>query len=718
VLERWTRAVIKWRVAVIAVWVAIIVLGALSASQLSSLLTTSLTVPGTSSAQANNILIHDFHENVEGTFTVVLPFTHATTSQIDAMERRIARAATAIPSATVSEERAVGGVLYVNVNTSLNLGQAANATDVLRHALNVNELRRALITGPPALQHDITPVLTSDLHRGEILAGLLTLLLLIAVLGVCWAVLVPYLVAGATTAGTLSVVFLLAHRFLMVLYVPNVIELIGLALAIDYSLLIVHRFRTEINQGDLALDEAIVNTMLSAGRTVVLSGFAVAIGLATLFIVPVPFVRSLGAAGLVVPLFSLASALTLQPALLSLLGRRGVQPIGIRGLMLRREISKGAWARIARGVIRRPVTVMASTVVVLLAATCSIFWLHLTPGSVTAIPQQIEAAHALSVVSKHVGPGVITPIQIIIDTGRSHAATTGTASHARLQLAESILKTPGVLVVAIGHTKPFEDPSRRYEQILVVSPEEFGSPLSQNLVRELRDHVIAHAHLPRGSLVYVGGAPAQGVDFLDSVYGSFPLIIMLALVFAYLILLRAFRSLILPLVAAVLDLVSVGVAYGFLVLVFRFGVGASILGTYRVSQIEGWVPVFLFAMLFGLSMDYEVFIVSRIREAWNRGSCTDDAIVEGLANTGGVVTSAALIMVVALSGLVFGHVAGLQELGVGLAFGVLIDATIIRGLLLPSIMALLGRWNWWLPASVATVLRTTASPLESREARP
>jgi RND superfamily putative drug exporter len=717
VLERWIRAVIKWRIVVISCWVAVIIVGALASSQLSSLLTTSLTVPGTSSAQADSILIHKFHENIEGTFTVVVSFKQATKGQIKGFERAIAKAAASIPTGTVSEERAVDGVLYANVNTSLDLGKAAHVTDDLRRALADHGLSTALVTGPPALQHDITPVLTSDLHRGELLAVVLALLLLIAVLGVCWAVLIPYLVALATTAGTLSVVYLLAHRFLMVLYVPNVIELIGLALAIDYSLLIVHRFRAEINKGGVNVQDAIVKTMFSAGRTVVLSGFAVAIGLATLFIVPVPFVRSLGAAGLVVPIFSLASALTLQPALLSLLGRRGVQPIGIRGLMLRREISTGTWARIARGVIRRPVAVLISTVVVLLAVTSSAFWLQLTPGSVTAVPQQIEAAHALTLVSGRVGPGVITPIQIIIDTGRSHGATTKAASLDRLDLAETILKDPEVFVVAIGHTKPFEDSSRRYEQILVISREAFGSAGSQNLVRTLRDDVVPNAKLTTGSTIYVGGAPAQGVDFLNSVYGSFPWIVLLALVLAYGVLLRAFRSLVLPLLAALLDLVSVGVAYGFLVLVFRYGVGSSILGTYRVSQIEGWVPVFLFAMLFGLSMDYEVFIVSRMREAWIQGATNPEAIVEGLTNTGGVVTSAALIMVVALSGLVFGHIAGLQELGVGLALGVLVDATVVRGLLLPSIMAILGRWNWWLPGPVARLVRTTASPLEPREAR-
>jgi RND superfamily putative drug exporter len=717
VLERWTRAVIKWRIVVIALWVAVMIVGALSATQLSGLLTTSLTVPGTSSAQADSILIHKFHENIEGTFTVVLPVKGSATQHIASLEKSIAKAASTVRTATVSEEREVDGILYANVNTSLDLAQAANVTGVLRHALARDGLRGALVTGPPALQHDITPVLTNDLHRGEILAVVLALLLLIAVLGVCWAILIPYLVAGATTAGTLSVVYLLAHRFLMVLYVPNVIELIGLALAIDYSLLIVHRFRAEINKGGVSVEDAIVKTMFSAGRTVVLSGFAVAIGLTTLFIVPVPFVRSLGAAGLVVPIFSLASALTLQPALLSLLGRRGVQPVGIKGLMLRREISSGTWAKIARGVIRRPKLILVTTVVVLLGATSSVFWLQLTPGSVTAIPQQIEAAHALTLVSSRVGPGVITPIQIIIDTGRSHGATTKTASDARLALAESILKNPEVMIVAIGHTKPFEDPSRRYEQILVISREDFGSEGSQHLVGVIRNSILPRAQFPAGSTIYVGGAPAQGVDFLNSVYGSFPWIVLLALVLAYAVLLRAFKSVLLPLVAALLDLVSVGVAYGMLVLVFRFGVGSSILGTYRVSQIEGWVPVFLFAMLFGLSMDYEVFIVSRMRESWSQGSSNADAIVEGLTNTGGVVTSAALIMVVALSGLVFGHIAGLQELGVGLALGVLVDATIVRGLLLPSIMALLGRWNWWLPSPVARVLRTTASPLEPREAR-
>jgi RND superfamily putative drug exporter len=708
--------VIKRRVVVVAIWVAIIVVGALSASRLTDLLSTSLTVPGTDSAQANAVLIHDFHQNIEGTFTVVVPFKDATTSDIAALEAKIAVAAVKVPTGSISEERAVGGLLYANITTSLDLGRAANVTGTLRTALHDAGLSNALVTGPPALQHDITPVLTGDLHRGELLAILLALVLLIAVLGVCWAIVIPYLVAGATTAGTLGVVFLLAHHFLMVLYVPNVVALIGLALAIDYSLLIVHRFRTEVDRENVSVDDAIVATMRFAGKTVVVSGCAVAIGLATLLIVPVPFVRSLGAAGLVVPFFSLAAALSLQPALLSMLGRRGVRPLRVRGLMDRRDVTTGLWARIARLVVRRPVVVLVTTLVVLGGATLSVFWLQVTPGSVTAIPQNIQAARALTLVSSRIGPGAITPIEIIIDTGRNHGAATGAASRARLALAKRILKNSEVEIVAIGHTIPFVDSSRRYEQVLVVSREYFGSVGTQHLVATLRDSTIPSATFPAGTKVYVGGAPAQGVDFLNTVYGVFPWIVALALLLAYLILVRAFRSLVLPLIATLLDLVTVGTAYGLLVVVFRFGVGSSLLGTYHVSQIEGWVPVFLFAMLFGLSMDYEVFIVTRIREAWLNGATNSEAIVEGLSNTGGVITSAALIMVGATSGLVFGHIAGLQELGVGLALGVLVDSTIVRLLLLPSIMTLIGPRCWWLPGPAAKALRVTAPPLEQQAA--
>jgi RND superfamily putative drug exporter len=270
---------------------------------------------------------------------------------------------------------------------------------------------------------------------------------------------------------------------------------------------------------------------------------------------------------------------------------------------------------------------------------------------------------------------------------------------------------------AIGTSPPFTDPTGRYERILVIGRHQFGAAESQQLVKRIRNVYVPHAHLGPGVTIVVGGAPAQGVDFLRGVYGAFPWIIALALFFALIMLARAFRSLVLAVVSVALNVLSVCAALGLMVLFTRFGVGSWLFGTYQVSQIEGWVPVFVFAVLFGLSMDYEVFLVSRIRESHDAGMSTTDAVVDGISRTGGVVSAAAVILVAAVSGLIFGHVAGLQELGVALALGVLVDATVVRGLVLPSLMTLLGRWNWWLPAWAATVIRTTPSPLEDRGAR-
>jgi RND superfamily putative drug exporter len=715
-LERWTRTVVRYRVLVLVLWSAVVVVGLVAASSISSLLSTSLAVPGTDSARADTILATHFGENVEGTFTVVMVFNHAPLARLHLDEQRIATAVATVPTARVLEQRAIGGVLYVGVGTRLDLLHATAQTPLLRHALASEGLPRALVTGPPALNFDLTPVLAGDLYRGEIIAFVVALLLLILVLGLCWAVAVPFLVAAATTGGAVAIVYLLAHYFLMVLYIPNVIELVALGLAIDYSLLMVHRFRTEVALAT-TIDDAIVATMMTAGRTILLSGMTVAIGLATLVLVPVPFVRSLGTAGLVVPIVALVAVLTLQPALLSLLGQRGVRPVFIGGLSTGRDVLTGAWSRVARAVLARPAMFVSSSLAVLALVASFAWWLQLTPGSVVGVPSNLESARAIDVVGNRIGTSFITPNQIVIDLGHAHLAGTTAVLQAKLALATSMLHDPEVFATAIDTKAPFVDPTGRYEQILVIGRHEFGAEQSQQLVTDLRSTYLKNSTFPSGTALLLAGPAAQGVDFLGTVYRSFPWIVALALVMAFLVLVRAFRSLALALMAVLLDLVSVAAVYGLLVVTFRDGVGSALLGTYHVSQIEGWVPVVVFAMLFGLSMDYEVFIVSRMREAWDRGRDNNGAITDGLAHTGGVVSAAALILVGALSGLVVGHVAGLQELGVGLALGVVIDATIVRGLVVPGVMAMLGRWNWWLPDVVARLVHAPPSPLEERGAR-
>ncbi len=717
-LERWTRAVIRYRKQVVVTWLILIILGTFAGAKLNGHLTTSLTIPGSGSARASEILSEKFQENSEGTFTIFLDFKNASKQEISIFKEKIAAAAGTIPTAKVVQQRALGGVLYASIATSYSLPEAAKFTWSLRNALKVVGLSKALVTGPPAIYEDVTPVLASDLLRGEIIGISLALVLLLLLLGFCRAVLLPFFFAAATITAALGGVFLLAQKFLMVLYIPNIVGLIGLGLAIDYSLLIVHRFRRELlEDSELEVQEAIVRTMETAGRTIVISGVTVALGLATLLLVPIPFIRSLGAAGFLVPVISIIATLTLQPAMLSFLGKNGVLPGKFGGLIARPDISGGYWAKVARFVICRPKIVFATSLGLLAILTSSAIWLQVTPSSLTALPTNLESARALSIAIDRAGPGIISPIQVVIDLGAPSQASLEVNQKARKKLTALIGESPEVLGAATGEKSPYVDATGQYLRIFVVGRHDLGAATTQKLVNDINTKFIPNSKFSEKVDIYLGGEPAQGGDLLKRLGKFFPWIVTLILLISYLLLLRAFQSLVLPLKAIAMDLISIGVAYGVLVLVFRNGIGTSLLGTYQLPQIEAWVLIFLFAVLFGLSMDYEVFMVSRIREAKNRGASDSEAIIEGLSQTGGVITAAALILVGALSGFVFGHFAGLQQLGVGLAVGALIDATIIRGLLLPSAMVLLGRWNWWLPSKIAKLAKIKASPLGGREAR-
>lgn len=702
--ERWTRGVVRHRALVLLLWLLVAVVGVISATKLPVLLTTSLNVPGSNSAQANAILAQHFHDNIEGSFAIVVPPSSAKRD----VPRDVRRAIGVIPGAVVTQERRLDSSWYVNVDTSLSLGRAADATTRLRDALRGDGVANALVTGPPALQHDMAPVLSSDLRRGELVTLAVAMVVLLLALGLTWALAVPFLVAGATTSLALLVLFLVAHEVSMVLYVPNIVELLGLGLALDYSLLMVHRFRSELDDGTKSVEDAIVGTLSTAGRTVVFSGVAVAIALATLLVVPVPFVRSLALAATCVPLAGILGAITLQPALFSFLGRKGARTKRFPGLLNRRT-QRGWWARGARLALRRPRAVLGASFVVLAGLGASLWWLQLTPASLTALPASMSSATAIRVATAEVGPGFLTPIEIVIDTGRSRGADTPALSAARMRLAVDTLRRPDVEVVAIGKAAPYVSTSGRYERVFIITRNQFGSLDDQALIGELRSVIIPAAKFPTAARVYVGGAASQGVDFLNDLYSNIGWLMAIVFLATYLVLARAFRSALLPLVAVVLDLLSLAAAFGVLVAVTRFGVGSSWLGTYHVSQIEGWAPLLIFAVLFGLSMDYEVFIVARIREGVDRGLSNSEAIEQGLSGSGGVISAAALIMIGAMSGFVGGHVAGLQELGIGLGAGVLVDVSIVRALILPSVMGLLGQRNWWLPSPLATVLRLTPS---------
>ena len=714
-LESWTHRLLRLRAPIVAIWLLITVVGLLAAGNLNQYLTTSLNVPGSESEKASKILSTNFGENTEGTFTVVYKYTSATKEQLAGIEQAVEKASAVIAGSQIGAQKSLVGTLYTNVTTPLSLVEAAAYTTPLRQALIQQGLTGAYVTGPPAIEKDVTPVLARDLQRGQLVAVVIALLLLLLLLGSTWAIFIPLIFATASVSLALGIIYLIAQKLLMVLYVPNIVELIGLGLAIDYSLLMVHRYRRELLNNSNEVD-ALIRTMQTAGRTVVLSGITVSLALSTLLLVPVPFVRSLGFAGVLVPLVSVFAALTLQPVLLSLLGNR-VFSDGYQGIMGKKDPLAGLWAKLSRWVIPRAQSVFAITLIALLMAASLVSKLEITPSSLTAIPTNLESGAVLSDIAKKVGPGVITPHEIVIDLGEPGRANSEQVEAARLALATSISTMPEVFMVASGKQAQYVDSTGQFIRMYVIGSNAIGDKKTRELVENIRLHITSVSGFPTGAQIYLGGSPAQGVDLINAILDSLPWIISLLLLVAFLLLARAFRSLILPIKAILMDLVSISISFASLVAIFKFGFGSTLLGTYQLDQIEAWVLIFMFAVLFGLSMDYEIFLVSRMREAKDAGASNNDAITHGIAHTSGVVSGAAIILMGALSGFVFGHFAGLQELGIGLAVGIIIDATIIRGLLLPSSMVLLGRWNWWLPQGLAGLLKVKASPLERPEAR-
>lgn len=710
-MQAWARTVARYRYLVLAGWAVVAGLGFTASNWLPSLLTTSLGVPGTGSAHADAILSKAFRENVEGTFTVVVPEprrpggngpqasgTGAQSARPapEALHKALGALAEQLPGGGVSEVEHAQGFSYANVSSSLGLDAAASRTPRMREHLKA---LGGLLTGPPAIQYDVSRTLSSDLRRGEVIAIAVAVVVLIASLGFSLAVLLPFVIALAATSCTLGAVFLLAHVLLMVLYIPDLVQLIGLGLAVDYGLLVVHRYREELAaraERPDASGEALAATLGTAGRTVAASGAAVAAGLMVLAAVPVPFVRSLGVAGCLVPLFSVAAALSLLPACLSILGVRLVtRParLGSRG-----------WEAFATLVTRRPLAPAVAALGLLAVAAVPVAWLALTPASTAAIPAGMPSAEGLALLRSGAGPGVITPLEIVVDGAGPGSALAEPVGEAVTRLADALVAQPDVFVVAIGDRGEYVAANGRYRRVVVVARASFGSAQTQALVRRIRGGLVQAAHFPVATRVYVGGAPAQGVDFLDRTYGPLPWLVLGAFVIAYVVLARVWRSAVLPALTLALDCASIAAAYGVMVAVFRFGLGQQLYGAYRVGQIEGWVPVFILAMLFGLSMDYQVFLVARMREQVDAGVAPRAAVADGLARTGKVVSAAAAVMVGALAGLASSRIAGMQELGTGLAAGVALDATLVRGVLLPAMMSWLGGHSWCFPGPLAVVL--------------
>jgi RND superfamily putative drug exporter len=499
--------------------------------------------------------------------------------------------------------------------------------------------------------------------------------------------LLPLLIAASSILTTLLVVLGVTTFASVSFIVLFLVSLVGLGVAIDYSLLIVTRWREEREHGRENHD-AVVTAMATAGRAVVLSGLTVAIGLLSLIVLPVPGLRSVGYGGMLIPLVSTAVALTLLPALLGGIGPRVDWP------RVRHEAraSRG-WTAWTRGVVRGRWAAAAVALAVVIVLIIPVFSLTTGETAASALAKDGPAHDAYQQLLAGGAPsGVLTPIEILTRTPDARAVTA------------KLGRVPGIATVAFS-TAP--DSNRAGTTVLLAIPRaETVNSASLQSVSAVRDAV---RNTP--GVIGVTGEGAIELDYQNAVFGNFPLMFAVIAFLTIVLLARAFRSVVLAVKAVLLNLISMAAAFGVMTWFWQQGHGSSaIFGIPATGAITFWIPLMVFAFLFGLSMDYEVFILSRLREEYDRTGSTDAAIVEGLGRTGRLVTSAALILFLAFASLASAPDTDVKVLATGLGVGILLDATLVRALLVPALVSLLGKWNWWFPRPVARVLRVSRPP--------
>jgi RND superfamily putative drug exporter len=675
---------------VIVAWIVLTLFGAYAAGQVHKRWYQSFSIPGKSAYEANQRTLKTFGTGVRPPDVVVF-HTSGDATRSAAISAAMRRAAGVMPGSRTSSYFSTHDLMYVSKDRHTTFeeiyppGPATFST-----TSEATKVRAAAARGlPGGIQVQVTghdPLEEASSHGGgsssillEALIGALgAIVILLFVFGTLPAVLVPVAVAAAAILNTFTLVWALTYITNVSIIVEFLIALVGLGVAIDYSLLMIFRYRDELREGK-DVETALVETMTHAGRSVIVSGSTVAVGLLSMIILPLPFIRSIGIGGMLIPAVSVVAAITLMPAILAVLGER----INSVRVMPKRFVDTGHpedgnWGRWARFVLRRPwpvaavgITIVAILVAVGLQLNPNESQLKNFPGSGTAIAGRTMLADA------GISPGVMKPfVTLVEDNGNPQAVATDERH------------VDGI----VGATVPPGSSWHRGQDTLVEAfPAIDGAaPGIQGVISRVNASL-------QGTSATLGGVPAQDRDFVHAVYDNFPYLLAFVLVLTLVLLTRAFRSIVLPIKAVLLNLVSLGAAFGIVVLIFQEGHGSSLWSITATQAITAWIPLMIFAFLFGLSMDYEVFMLTRMREAYDETGSTPRAIELGLARTGKLVTSAALILMFAFLVLSSSPGFEIKEFAIGLAAGIIFDATVIRALLVPALMALLGNANWWLP---------------------
>jgi len=549
-----------------------------------------------------------------------------------------------------------------------------------------------LVAGQAALSEDFNTIAEQDLRQGESIGIVVALVVLVVVFGAIVAALLPIALAVIAIAVAVGSVALLGLAFDFSFFITNMITMMGLAVTIDYSLFIVSRFREERRGGHDKL-AAIELAGATASRAVLFSGLTVVLALVGMLLVPTTIFRSLATGAILVVLAAVAASLTLLPALLGLLGDR-VDALRIRRAG-RRARQGGVWVAISRAVMRRPVVSLIAATSVLVVVALPVFGLRTGSAGVSTLPDSFGSKRAFTVLSTEFSGGLTSPVEIVVD---------GRVADPRVQ--QGIQRLQARLAGDPGFGPSTVQPDPAGDLALVSAPvagDASGADAVASITRLREDYVPAAFPAGTPAEVLVGGATAFNKDFFDLTDRYTPIVFGVVLLLSLLLLTLVFRSVVVPVKSILLNLLSVGAAYGILVATFQrgsLGAGgwlADLLGFQQVDAIEAWLPLFLFSVLFGLSMDYHVFLLTRIREHYDRTGDNTASVAHGVRTTAGIITGAALIMVAVFGGFAAGNLAMLQQMGFGLAVAVLLDATIVRSVLVPAAMKLLGDWNWYLP---------------------
>ncbi|HYO42598.1 MAG TPA: MMPL family transporter [Candidatus Limnocylindrales bacterium] len=601
---------------------------------------------------------------------------------------------------------------------------------------------RVQVGGGPAFYGDVQEVTESDLRRSEVISLPLAALALLLVFGSLVAAGVPLAIGGASVLVALAAIFAVASVIPMSIFVLNLATLLGLGLGVDYSLLMTSRFREELahREGDAnRVEEAVRVTVATAGRAVFFSGLTVLLGLLGLVLFEFMILRSVGIAGAIVVGVTVAAATTLLPALLAILGPR-IDRLRVRKVTIEPG-SDGPWARLARWVMRRPVAVLIPTLAILLVLGIPFLHVRFNAPDATILPASVPSREAYDVLAREFGEGEFAPIVIAIRTDGPATDPDNVAAlydySRRLAADERISRVSGLVDLdprltlgqyqllygaAAGPPDRFVAASLAattkgdLTAFTITTPYGPNDDIARGLVHVLRDPAGPLAP-PAGAAILVGGGAADVDDVVSRVWADFPRTAAFIVVTTFLVLFVLLRSVVLPIKALVMNTLSIVASFGALVWIFQDGNLSAFLGFQPLGFVETTQPVILFCVLFGLSMDYEVFLLSRMKEAWDKTGDNTEAVARGLERSGRIVSSAALIVVVVAGSFAFADIVLIKALGLGVAIAVALDATVVRALLVPATMRLLGRWNWWVPQrldrALAGVLPRTEAEVEA-----